>query len=77
MLLSQLLGERYKEKPSDATLASYIYLLRGGYIRQVSNGIFSLLPPAKRVSRRLKKNHTGRNGPRGRTGSTVPRGASR
>ena len=41
MLLSQLLGERYKEKPSDATLASYIYLLRGGYIRQVANGIFT------------------------------------
>ena len=55
MLLSQLLGERYKEKPSDATLASYIYLLRGGYIRQVSNGIFSLLPPAKRVSQKIEK----------------------
>ncbi len=55
MLLSQLLGERYKEKPSDATLASYIYLLRGGYIRQVANGIFSLLPPAKRASQKIEK----------------------
>ncbi len=49
MLLSKLLGERYKEKPADAVLDSHVYLLRGGYIRPVSNGIFSLLPPAKRT----------------------------
>ena len=55
MLLSELLGERYKEKPSDATMPSYIYLLRGGYIRQVSNGIFSLLPPARRATRKIEQ----------------------
>ena len=54
MLLSKLLGERFKEKPADAVLDSHVFLLRGGYIRPVSNGIFSLLTPAKRIARRLE-----------------------
>ncbi len=55
MLMSKLLGERFKEKPADAFLDSHIFLLRGGYIRQVSNGIFTLLPPAKRISAKIEK----------------------
>ena len=55
MLLSKLLGERFKEKPADAFMASHIFMLRGGYIRQVSNGIFTLLPPAKRASRKIEQ----------------------
>ncbi len=54
MLLSKLLGERFKEKPSEAFLDSHIFLLRGGYIRQVANGIFSLLMPAKRVTQKIE-----------------------
>ncbi|NMA06160.1 MAG: proline--tRNA ligase, partial [Ruminococcaceae bacterium] len=54
MLLSELLGERYKEKPSDAQLVSHIFLLRGGYIRQVSNGIFTLLTPARRIALKIE-----------------------
>nr|WP_307992732.1 proline--tRNA ligase [uncultured Niameybacter sp.] len=54
MLLSKLLGERIKEKPGDATSISHIYLLRGGYIRQVSNGIYSLLMPAKKVATKIE-----------------------
>ncbi|NLT15826.1 MAG: proline--tRNA ligase [Clostridiales bacterium] len=55
MLLSKLLGERYKEKPADAVLDSHIFLLRGGYIRPVSNGIFSLLTPARRITQKIEK----------------------
>ncbi len=55
MLLSKLLGERYKEKPADAFLTSHIFMLRGGYIRQVSNGIFSLLPPALKTVHKIEK----------------------
>ena len=55
MLLSKLLGERFKEKPADAFMASHIFMLRGGYIRQVSNGIFTLLPPARRASRKIEQ----------------------
>ena len=54
MLMSKLLGERFKEKPGDATSISHIYLLRGGYVRQVTNGIYSLLPPAKRVVSKIE-----------------------
>lgn len=54
MLMSKLLGERLKEKPSDANLLSHIYLLRGGYIRQVSNGIYSMLLPAKRIAMKIE-----------------------
>jgi prolyl-tRNA synthetase len=55
MLLSKLLGDRFKEKPADATLASHIFLLRGGYVRQVSNGIYSMLLPAKRIADKIEK----------------------
>lgn len=55
MKLSQLLGVRYKEKPSEAKLISHALLLRGGYIHQVSNGIYSLLPPAKRIIRKIER----------------------
>jgi prolyl-tRNA synthetase len=55
MLISKLLGERYKEKPGEATFPSHIYLLRGGYIRQVSNGIYSMLLPAKKVARKIEE----------------------
>lgn len=54
MLMSKLLGERYKEKPGDASIASHIFLLRGGYIRQVSNGIYSMLLPAKKIAMKIE-----------------------
>ena len=54
MKMSLLLGERFKEHPSDTTLESHAFLLRGGYIRQVAGGIFSLLPPAKKISQKIK-----------------------
>lgn len=55
MLLSKLLGERYREKPADAFMVSHIFLLRGGYVRQVGNGIFSMLMPAKRIARKIEE----------------------
>jgi prolyl-tRNA synthetase len=54
MLLSQLIGKRTKEVPVDATLASHAILLRGGYIRQVANGIYSLLPIAVKVVKKIE-----------------------
>jgi prolyl-tRNA synthetase len=55
MLMSKLLGERYKEKPGDITCESHIFLLRGGYVRQVANGIFSMLLPAKKVAKKIEQ----------------------
>ncbi len=55
MRLSQLVGTRYKERPAEATLESHAFLLRGGYARQVANGIYSLLPPGLRVARKIER----------------------
>ncbi|MBN1411483.1 MAG: proline--tRNA ligase [Spirochaetales bacterium] len=55
MLLSQLIGRRTKEKPAEAALVSHIFLLRGGYMRQVSNGLYSLLPLGVRVLKKIKQ----------------------
>ncbi|MBQ7328033.1 MAG: proline--tRNA ligase [Clostridia bacterium] len=54
MKLSKLVGKRVKEMPTGATLKSHILLLRSGYIKQVGAGIFSLLPPAQRVSMKIQ-----------------------
>lgn len=54
MLLSRLLGERLKEKPGEASIISHVFLLRGGYMRQVANGIYSMLMPARRISRKIE-----------------------
>lgn len=55
MKLSKLVGKRIKETPNGAALKSHILLLRAGYIKQVGAGIFSLLPPAQRVSLKIQK----------------------
>lgn len=55
MRMSQLLGHRFKERPAEASLDSHAFLLRGGYARQVANGIYSLLPPAVRVVRKIER----------------------
>jgi prolyl-tRNA synthetase len=54
MRMSQLVGRRYKERPAEATLESHAFLLRGGYARQVANGIYSLLPPGHRVAAKIE-----------------------
>ncbi|HOS03723.1 MAG TPA: proline--tRNA ligase, partial [Candidatus Hydrogenedentes bacterium] len=55
MRLSQLVGKRFKERPAEATLESHALLLRGGYARQVANGIYSLLPPGLRVIHKIER----------------------
>ena len=55
MKISKLVGKRVKETPNNATIKSHILLLRAGYIKQVGAGIFSLLPPAQRVSLKIQK----------------------
>lgn len=55
MLMSNLFGERLRDKPNDASLISHIFLLRSGYIRPVGSGIYSLLTPAVRVQQKIEK----------------------
>ena len=54
MKVSQLLGERYKETPSDCQIDSHAFMMRGGYIKPVCNGIYSLFTPAKRIVRKVE-----------------------
>ena len=54
MRQSKLISKKHKEKPAEAQLISHIYLLRGGYMRPVSNGIYSLLPPAVRIQAKIE-----------------------
>ena len=55
MLLSKMVGERSKENPSDITIKSHATMMRGGYMKQVANGIYSLLPPAKRIATKIER----------------------
>ncbi|MDY0117736.1 MAG: aminoacyl--tRNA ligase-related protein, partial [Sulfurimonadaceae bacterium] len=43
-----------KEAPSDATLASHIYLSRAGFISQVASGLYSYMPLAKKVIKNIE-----------------------
>lgn len=54
MLLGNMVGERTKTTPSDATIPSHVLLLRAGFIKLVSNGIWTLATPAKRISRKIE-----------------------
>lgn len=55
MRMSQLVGRRVKEDPRDALTPSHKFLVRGGYVRQVCAGIFSLLPIGKKVVARVER----------------------
>ena len=54
MRMSRLIGKRVKDNPKDAQTASHIFLIRGGYVRQVSAGIYSLLPLGKRITSKIE-----------------------
>ena len=54
MKIRNLVGNRFKERPSDCVVDSHALMVRGGYIKNVANGIFSLYPPAKRVTKKIE-----------------------
>ena len=55
MLVRNLLGARYKETPKDCTIASHALMMKGGYIKYMSNGSYSLFNPAKRITSKIEK----------------------
>ncbi len=55
MKLERLVGERFKEKPSDCVVESHALMVRGGYIKYVANGIYSSYMPLKRVTRKIEQ----------------------
>ena len=54
MKVSVLLGERYKNAPADCIVESQALMVRGGYIKQVGSGIYSLFTPAKRIVNKIE-----------------------
>ena len=54
MKVSELLGRRFKEAPSSCIIDSHKLTVRGGYIKYMANGIYSLLPPMKRITRKIE-----------------------
>lgn len=54
MKLDQLVGDRFKEKPSDCAIDSHALMIRGGYMKNMANGIFSQFPPLKRITSKIE-----------------------
>ncbi|MBR4515086.1 MAG: proline--tRNA ligase [Lachnospiraceae bacterium] len=54
MKLANLVGERFKERPSDCVIESHALCVKGGYIKYVANGIYSLYPPMKRITTKIE-----------------------
>ncbi len=54
MLLSKYFFKTIKEIPSEAELKSHKLLIKGGYIKQISAGIFSYMPIAVRVLQKIE-----------------------
>ena len=55
MKLEKLVGDRFKEKPADCVIESHSLMLRGGYMKFVSSGIFSQYMPLKRICRKIEQ----------------------
>ena len=54
MKLSKLVGDRFKERPANCQIDSHALMVRGGYIKNVANGIYSQFPPMKRISQKIE-----------------------
>lgn len=55
MKIRNLVGDRFKERPSDCVIDSHALTIRGGYAKFVANGIFSLYPPMKRITKKIEQ----------------------
>ena len=54
MKLDKLIGERYKERPADSVIESHALMVRGGYIKNVANGLFSSYNVMRRIARKIE-----------------------
>lgn len=54
MKLEKLVGDRFKEKPSDCVIDSHALMIRGGYMKHVANGIYTQSPLLKRVTAKIE-----------------------
>ena len=54
MKMSSMLGSRFKETPADCQLDSHKLMIRGGYMKQMTTGIYSLYMPGKRIMKKIE-----------------------
>ena len=54
MKVRNLVSKRYKETPADCQIASQALMMRGGYIKPVGNGIFTLFPITRRITAKIE-----------------------
>ena len=54
MKIAKMLGQRFKETPAECKIQSHIFMVRGGYMKRVGEGIYSLLPPALRITKKIE-----------------------
>lgn len=55
MKLDKLVGDRFRERPSDCVVDSHALMVRGGYLKNVASGIFSSYTPLKRVTGKIER----------------------
>ncbi len=55
MKLDKLVGDRFKERPSDCKIDSHALMTRGGYMKYVANGIYSSFAPLKRITKKIEQ----------------------
>ena len=55
MRVSKLLGQRFKNPPSDCVIESHALMVRGGYMKYMANGIYSLFMPGRRIVRKIEQ----------------------
>lgn len=54
MKVKNLVGQRFKERPTDCVIDSHALMVRGGYMKYVGNGIFSEFPTLRRVTSKIE-----------------------
>ena len=54
MKIAKLLGERFKNAGAECTIDSHALMVRGGYIKSLGAGIYSLYTPANRIAQKIE-----------------------
>ena len=55
MKFEKLVGERFKERPTDCVIESHALMVRGGYLKQVGPGIYSSYTVLRRILRKIEE----------------------
>ncbi len=54
MKVEQLVGTRFKERPADCVIESHALMIKGGYMKNVGNGIYSELPILRKITKKIE-----------------------